>query len=92
MINVHTNEEKDQYSQQIRSWSRECLTTVQFYGDESDKSELAEVGYSNTMIISLSTTGGCGEQGDYNINLGLFYISPIFVDFYKVYFIDRNNL
>ncbi|KAA6391704.1 MAG: hypothetical protein EZS28_012771 [Streblomastix strix] len=81
--NIHLNEEQDQYSQEIRRWSKVYLTTIQFYGDESDQSELAAVGYANTMIISLSTAGGCGEQGDFEIYLGLFYISHIFVDFYK---------
>ncbi|KAA6376863.1 MAG: hypothetical protein EZS28_027609 [Streblomastix strix] len=72
---------------EIRSWSRDCLSLIQYYGDEQVQSELVNQGFGRVMPISYCTAGGIGEEQDLEIKDGLFYIS----DFLRELHEGRND-
>ncbi|KAA6363936.1 MAG: hypothetical protein EZS28_040537, partial [Streblomastix strix] len=74
-IGTHLREEIDRERIEVRHWSRQCLISIQGYGDEQDQSELVNQGYGRVKSLSFSTAGGKGEEYDLDIYYGLHDIS-----------------
>ncbi|KAA6334788.1 MAG: hypothetical protein EZS28_053031, partial [Streblomastix strix] len=74
-IGTHLREEIDLQRIEIRSWSRQCLWSIQGDGDAQVQSELVRQGYGRVMFITISTAGCKGEEQDYEIENGLIRIS-----------------
>ncbi|KAA6393027.1 MAG: hypothetical protein EZS28_011441, partial [Streblomastix strix] len=77
-IGTHLSYENDQQTLALRSCSRECLFSIQDYGDASTQSELINVGYARVFVIAISTASGYGEKKDEEIWNGLNFIFDFF--------------
>ncbi|KAA6369703.1 MAG: hypothetical protein EZS28_034770, partial [Streblomastix strix] len=74
-LGTHIDLDVDNQRLKVRSWSRDCLRYIQYFGDEQDQSELVNQGYGRVLSISFCTAGGKGEEQDYEIRNGLDRIS-----------------
>ncbi|KAA6394606.1 MAG: hypothetical protein EZS28_009869 [Streblomastix strix] len=72
---THMTKEEDRLRVGIRSNSRKCLDWIQYFGDAQVQSDLVNVEYGKVMTISISTSGGKGEELDKEIYNGLRYIT-----------------
>ncbi|KAA6361124.1 MAG: hypothetical protein EZS28_043349 [Streblomastix strix] len=70
-LGTHIDLDVDNQRLEVRSWSRDCLYYIQYYGDKQDQSEIVNVGYGRVMSITFSTAGGQGEEQDMEIMNGL---------------------
>ncbi|KAA6372663.1 MAG: hypothetical protein EZS28_031812 [Streblomastix strix] len=83
----HSNQEIDRLRLNVRCYSRQCLSWIQYTGDEQDIADLVNVGYGKVTCISFSTAGGIGEEEDEEIYIRLNRIS----DFLREQHEWRNN-
>ncbi|KAA6373924.1 MAG: hypothetical protein EZS28_030550 [Streblomastix strix] len=73
-IGTHQREEIDLQRIEVIHWSRDCLSQIQEYGDEQDQIDIVNQGFGRVISISYCSAGGVGEEQDYEIYNGLFYI------------------
>ncbi|KAA6396258.1 MAG: hypothetical protein EZS28_008212 [Streblomastix strix] len=67
-------QKNDQLTLTLRRSSRGCLFSIHCRGDASVQSELVNTRYVRALVIAISTAGGSGEEQDYEIFYGLYYI------------------
>ncbi|KAA6367705.1 MAG: hypothetical protein EZS28_036769 [Streblomastix strix] len=86
-LGTHVSEDIDQQKLDVRSCSRQCLSSIQDIGDAQIQIELVNIGYGRVMSLSFCTTGGIGEEQVKEINVVLIYIS----DFLRALHEGRNE-
>ncbi|KAA6357771.1 MAG: hypothetical protein EZS28_046702 [Streblomastix strix] len=82
-LDTHLREEIDRQILEVRHQSRECLRFIQVYGDEQVQTELVNNEYGRVISFSYSTSGGKGEERDYEIYNGLDFILQFLRDLHE---------
>ncbi|KAA6400228.1 MAG: hypothetical protein EZS28_004245 [Streblomastix strix] len=82
-VGNHIGQEIDRQIFTVRSSSRDCLSSIRFFGDEQVQSELVNQGFGRMICISFCTAGGVGEEQDEEIEHGLYRIYRFLKDLHE---------